>query len=81
VSGTSSEDPVQADAGASARGPGLHGVDSAPALFAPEIPGLVVGHFGSVWGATVSSDQIVVRHSASYVAHPSPVRSPNGSVR
>ena len=55
---------------------------SPPQLFAPTIPVVVVGHFASSTSAVFVSDQIMVKHSASYIAsHPGRVRAKNGSVR
>ncbi len=54
---------------------------SPPQLFQPGIPVIVVGHFV---GATnrFSSDEILVKHSNSYIAaHPSRVKALNGSRR
>lgn len=60
----------------------LHITNSAPqpALFQPNVPVVLVGHFvGS--SNTFASDQILVKHSNSYIAaHPNRVRAPNGSV-
>jgi len=53
-----------------------------PALFQPNIPVVVVGHFASSASFTFDSDQILVKHSSSYIAaHPGRVVAPNGSVR
>jgi len=50
-----------------------------PQLFQPDIPVVVVGHFA---GDTFVSNQIIVDHSAQYVAkYPSRVRAPNGTTR
>lgn len=50
-----------------------------PQLFQPDIPVVVVGHFA---GATFVSNQIIVDHTAQYVAtYPNRVRAPNGSTR
>jgi len=50
-----------------------------PELFQSDIPVVVVGHFA---GATFVSNQIIVDHTAQYVArHPSRVKAPNGSTR
>jgi cytochrome c-type biogenesis protein CcmE len=50
-----------------------------PQLFQPDIPVVVVGHFA---GATFESNQIIVDHSAQYIAkYPSRVRAPNGTTR
>ena len=55
---------------------------SPPELFQPDIPVVVVGHFVSVGSDTFASDQILVKHSSTYIAaHPSRVRAPNGTVR
>jgi cytochrome c-type biogenesis protein CcmE len=55
---------------------------SPPQLFQPNIPVVVVGHFASSASALFVSDQILVKHSASYIAqYPSRVRAKNGSVR
>ena len=53
---------------------------SPPQLFQPDIPVVVVGHFESARSATFVSDQIMVKHSATYIAeHPTRVRAPNGT--
>jgi cytochrome c-type biogenesis protein CcmE len=50
-----------------------------PQLFQPNIPVVVVGHFS---GNAFDSNQIMVKHSASYIAaHPNRVTAPNGSKR
>jgi cytochrome c-type biogenesis protein CcmE len=50
-----------------------------PELFQPDVPVVVVGHFS---GATFVSNQIIVDHTAQYVAkYPNRVRAPNGSTR
>ncbi len=50
-----------------------------PELFQPDIPVVVVGHFV---GETFVSNQIIVDHTAQYVAkYPNRVRAPNGSTR
>jgi cytochrome c-type biogenesis protein CcmE len=50
-----------------------------PQLFQPNIPVVVVGHFS---GNAFDSNQIMVKHSASYIAaHPNRVTAPNGSER
>jgi cytochrome c-type biogenesis protein CcmE len=54
---------------------------SPPQLFQPGIPVIVVGHFV---GATnrFASDEILVKHSNSYIAvHPNRVKGLNGSKR
>jgi cytochrome c-type biogenesis protein CcmE len=50
-----------------------------PDLFQPEIPVIAVGHFD---GSIFVSDQILVKHSADYIAqHPARVTAPNGTKR
>jgi cytochrome c-type biogenesis protein CcmE len=50
-----------------------------PQLFQPDIPVVVVGHFD---GTTFESNQIIVDHSAQYIAqYPNRVRAPNGTTR
>ncbi|HEY4948239.1 MAG TPA: cytochrome c maturation protein CcmE [Acidimicrobiales bacterium] len=52
---------------------------SPPQLFAAGIPVIAVGHFG---GSTFLSDQILVKHSSTYIAqHPGRVTAPNGTKR
>jgi cytochrome c-type biogenesis protein CcmE len=54
---------------------------SPPELFRPGIPVVLVGHFQS-GGDRFLSDQIMVKHSATYIAqHPGRVRAPDGSTR
>jgi len=52
-----------------------------PQLFRPGLPVVVVGHF--VGASNVfASDQIMVKHSQSYIAaHPNRVKAANGSTR
>ena len=53
-----------------------------PQLFAANIPVVVVGHFTTPTSLTFDGTQIMVKHTASYIAqHPSRVRAPNGSAR
>jgi cytochrome c-type biogenesis protein CcmE len=53
-----------------------------PQLFQADLPVVVVGHFVSTTSDTFLSNQILVKHSASYIAgHPGRVKAPNGSVR
>jgi cytochrome c-type biogenesis protein CcmE len=55
---------------------------SPPGLFQADIPVVVVGHFSTVSSDTFVSNQIMVKHSADYIAaHPNRVRAPNGTVR
>jgi cytochrome c-type biogenesis protein CcmE len=53
--------------------------NSPPQLFQPDIPVIAVGHFA---GTVFVSDQILVKHSSTYIAsHPGRVTAPNGSKR
>jgi cytochrome c-type biogenesis protein CcmE len=55
---------------------------SPPQLFQSNIPVVVVGHFSSPTSNTFFSNQILVKHSANYIAkYPSRVRAKNGTVR
>jgi cytochrome c-type biogenesis protein CcmE len=55
---------------------------SPPELFQPDIPVVVVGRFASSTSDVFDSNQILVKHSATYIAaHPGRVKAPNGSVR
>jgi cytochrome c-type biogenesis protein CcmE len=57
-------------------------VGSPPQLFQPDIPVVVVGSFATRTSNLFDSNQILVKHSASYVAqHPGRVKAPNGSTR
>ncbi len=52
---------------------------SPPQLFRANIPVIAVGHFS---GSSFVSNQILVKHSSSYIAaHPGRVTAPNGSKR
>jgi cytochrome c-type biogenesis protein CcmE len=52
---------------------------SPPQLFQANIPVIAVGHFS---GTTFVSDEILVKHSSTYIAqHPQRVTAPNGSKR
>ena len=52
---------------------------SPPQLFQADIPVIAVGHFA---GAGFISDQILVKHTATYIAaHPGRVIAPNGTKR
>ncbi len=60
----------------------VHNTGSPPQLFQTNIPVVVVGHFTSPTSILFSSNQILVKHSANYIAqHPSRVRAKNGTVR
>ena len=60
----------------------VHNVGSPPELFQQNIPVVVVGHFAGVGSQLFLSNQIMVKHSANYIAaHPNRVKAPNGSVR
>lgn len=55
----------------------VHNTSSPPELFQGNIPVIAVGHFH---GDTFVSDQILVKHSSTYIAqHPARVTAPNGS--
>jgi cytochrome c-type biogenesis protein CcmE len=57
----------------------VHNTSSPPQLFQGNIPVIAVGHFH---GDTFLSDQILVKHSSTYIAqHPSRVTASNGSKR
>jgi cytochrome c-type biogenesis protein CcmE len=57
----------------------VYNTGSPPQLFEPNIPVIAVGHFD---GNGFVSDQILVKHSSTYIAqHPSRVTAPNGSKR
>ncbi len=60
----------------------VHDVGSPPELFQQDIPVVVVGHFASPSTPLFLANQVMVKHSANYIAsHPGRVRAPNGSVR
>jgi cytochrome c-type biogenesis protein CcmE len=60
----------------------VQNVGSPPELFQQDIPVVVVGHFAGAGSTLFLSNQIMVKHSANYIAaHPSRVKAPNGSVR
>jgi cytochrome c-type biogenesis protein CcmE len=60
----------------------VHNVGSPPGLFQDNIPVVVVGHFTSRTSDVFDSNQIMVKHSADYIAaHPGRVTAPNGSSR
>jgi cytochrome c-type biogenesis protein CcmE len=55
---------------------------SPPQLFQANIPVVVVGHFTSATSDRFDGTQILVKHTASYIAaHPKRVRAPNGTTR
>lgn len=55
---------------------------SPPQLFQSNIPVVVVGHFTSTTSDSFYSTQIMVKHTANYIAaHPKRVKAPNGTVR
>lgn len=59
----------------------VHATGSPPQLFQPDIPVVVVGHFATARSDLFLSDQIMVKHSATYIAeHPTRVRAPGGTV-
>jgi cytochrome c-type biogenesis protein CcmE len=60
----------------------VHETGSPPQLFQSDIPVVVIGHFASRGSDLFVSTQIMVKHSATYIAaHPTRVRAPNGTVR
>ncbi len=53
-----------------------------PQLFQANIPVVVVGHFTTRASSVFDGTQILVKHTASYIAqHPSRVQAPNGTTR
>jgi cytochrome c-type biogenesis protein CcmE len=80
---------VRTNAGAAftLTGSGTHHVfvtaqGSPPQLFQANIPVVVVGHFVSSTSLDFAGTQIMVKHSASYIAaHPNRVKAPNGTSR
>jgi cytochrome c-type biogenesis protein CcmE len=55
---------------------------SPPELFQANIPVVVVGHFASRTSLHFDGTQILVKHTATYIAaHPNRVKAPNGSIR
>jgi cytochrome c-type biogenesis protein CcmE len=55
---------------------------SPPQLFQSNIPVVVEGHFTSDTSDKFYGTQIIVKHTASYIAaHPKRVKAPNGTVR
>ena len=55
---------------------------SPPQLFQSNIPVVVEGHFTSESSDVFYGSQIIVKHTASYIAaHPNRVKAPNGTVR
>ncbi len=59
----------------------VHNAGSPPELFQPNIPVVVVGHFTSSGSDLFVSNQIMVKHSATYIAaHPTRVRGPSGKI-
>lgn len=55
---------------------------SPPQLFQANIPVVVEGHFTSATSDTFVATQILVKHTATYIAqHPRRVKAPNGTVR
>lgn len=55
---------------------------SPPQLFQANIPVVVVGHFTSSTSDRFYGTQILVKHTASYIAaHPKRVKAPNGTSR
>ena len=57
-------------------------VGTPPQLFQADIPVVVIGHFATATDFTFRANQIMVKHSASYIAqNPNRVKAPNGTVR
>jgi cytochrome c-type biogenesis protein CcmE len=57
-------------------------VGTPPQLFQDNIPVVVVGHFASASSDVFHGTEIIVKHSASYIAaHPARVKAPNGTTR
>ncbi len=55
---------------------------SPPQLFQANIPVVVVGHFASRSSLKFDGTQIMVKHTATYIAaHPTRVKAPNGTSR
>jgi cytochrome c-type biogenesis protein CcmE len=55
---------------------------SPPQLFQADIPVVVVGHFTSATSLHFDASQIMVKHTATYIAaHPQRVKAPNGTTR
>jgi cytochrome c-type biogenesis protein CcmE len=53
-----------------------------PQLFQADIPVVVEGHFTTAHSTTFDGTQILVKHTATYIAkYPKRVKAPNGSVR
>ena len=53
-----------------------------PQLFQANIPVVVVGHFTTKTSLVFDGTQILVKHTANYIArHPTRVKAPNGSTR
>lgn len=60
----------------------VHVSGTPPQLFQANIPVVVVGHFVSKNSTLFVGWQIMVKHTATYIAaHPARVRAPNGTVR
>lgn len=59
----------------------VHNTGTPPQLFQPDIPVVVVGHFASTGSTVFLSNEIMVKHTANYIAqHPNRVRAPDGKV-
>ncbi len=60
----------------------VNATGSPPQLFQANIPVVVEGHFTSETSDRFVATQILVKHTASYIAaHPKRVKAPNGTVR
>jgi cytochrome c-type biogenesis protein CcmE len=80
ISRTSSGASFEMTGGGKAVFVNAHG--SPPQLFQANIPVVVVGHFTNSTSDSFYGTQILVKHTASYIAaHPKRVKAPNGTVR
>jgi cytochrome c-type biogenesis protein CcmE len=60
----------------------VNATGSPPQLFQANIPVVVEGHFTSETSDNFVATQILVKHTATYIAkHPNRVKAPNGTVR
>ncbi|MGB8180706.1 MAG: cytochrome c maturation protein CcmE [Acidimicrobiales bacterium] len=60
----------------------VNATGSPPQLFQANIPVVVEGHFTSATSDRFVATQILVKHTATYIAqHPNRVKAPNGTVR
>jgi cytochrome c-type biogenesis protein CcmE len=79
---TTSSGASFAISGADGRTVRVVNVGSPPELFQADIPVVVVGSFTTATSDLFDSNQILVKHSATYIAaHPGRVKAPNGTTR